>query len=160
MNKTTTIIIIALAVIVGGYFLFGGGYQTSQDSGTQTPSLGVPAPGFESVPETVVVPDGEGSGSSDENIISGSATREINMVSGNLFFTPKNLTLTKDQPVKITFQNTGTHTFTIDALGVNVALRGSSSVVEFTPTQSGTFEYRCTIPGHRAGGMFGSLSVE
>ncbi len=82
------------------------------------------------------------------------------MVSGNLFFNPNNLTLKKGQPVNITFQNSGTHTFTVDELGVNVPLRGSSGVVEFTPTQSGTFEYYCAVPGHRLGGMSGSLTVE
>jgi len=85
---------------------------------------------------------------------------EVSMVSGNLFFNPKTLTLAKNQPVKITFQNTGSHTFTIDELGVNIPLRGNTAVVEFTPTKSGSFEYYCAIPGHREGGMFGSVVVE
>jgi len=250
MNKTILIIIVVLVIIIGGYFLFSGRYQSS--------SLEVPAPGFESVPETVVVTsensviannqlqgnsvavasvqfvelgyiviheDAEGKpgpviGNSEllkegKNVIitlireskvretlyamlhkddgdgvyefpgddvplkneDGKvvlskflivdkaveitpSVKEISMVSGNLFFTPKDLTLTKDQPVKITFQNTGTHTFTISELGINVSLRGSSAIVEFTPTQSGTFDYYCAVPGHREGGMFGSLKIE
>lgn len=152
MNKTITIIVIALVVIIGGYFLLRGGYQGPQETGTQTPSSQVPAPGSESVPETVVTPS-EGESRTPK-------IKEISMVSGNLFFTPKNLTLKKDQPVKITFQNNGTHTFTIDELGVNEPLRGGSAVVEFTPTQSGAFEYYCAVPGHREGGMFGPLTVE
>jgi len=86
--------------------------------------------------------------------------KEISMVSGSLFFNPENLTLAKDQTVKITFQNTGSHTFTIDEFGVNAVLSGSSATVEFTPTRSGTFQYYCAVPGHREGGMFGSLTVE
>lgn len=160
MSKTISIIVIALVVIIGGYFIFRGGYQAPQESGTQTPSLGVPAPGFESVPETVVTPREEGLESPDESAIPELTVREINMTSGNLFFNPKNLTLVKGQPVRITFQNSGTHTFTINELGVNAALRGSSGVAEFTPTKSGTFEYYCAVPGHREGGMFGSLLVE
>lgn len=89
-----------------------------------------------------------------------SSVKEVSMVSGDLFFNPENLTLVKDQSVKITFQNTGSHTFTIDELGVHVVLSGSSATVEFIPTQSGTFEYYCAVPGHREGGMFGSLTVE
>jgi len=88
------------------------------------------------------------------------SAREISMTSGNLFFGPRTLTLAKGQPVKINFRNVGVHTFTIDELGVNVTLRGSSGVVEFTPDRSGTFEYYCAVPGHRGGGMFGSLRVE
>lgn len=254
MNKTI-LIIIALIVIGGGYFFFqGGGYQTSEEN----PSLGAPAPGFESVPETEVFTsensvtansqlqgnnvtvasiqlaepgyvaiheDAEGKpgpviGNSElleegTNVVitltreskkgetlyamlhadDGDGTyefpgddvpvknegggavlskfsiverivevvpsvKEISMVSGNVFFNPKTLTLAKDQPVKITFSNNGTHTFTIDELGVNVSLRGSSPTVEFTPIQTGSFQYYCAVPGHREGGMFGSLTVE
>jgi len=32
--------------------------------------------------------------------------------------------------------------------------------VEFTPTTSGTFEYYCSVPGHRESGQFGTLKVE
>lgn len=59
MNKTISIIVVVLLVVIGGYFLLRGGNQTPQESGTQTPSLGVPAPGFEDVPEAVVSPQGE-----------------------------------------------------------------------------------------------------
>ena len=89
-----------------------------------------------------------------------SLIKGINITSGNLFFSPKTITVAKDQPVVINLQNTGTHTFTIKELGVNVPLSGNSPVVEFTPTESGTFEYYCAVPGHREGGMFGSLKVE
>ncbi len=88
-----------------------------------------------------------------------SSVKELNMVSGNLFFTPDNLELKKGQPVRITFQNTGIHTFTIDELGVDVPLRGPSAVVDFTPNKEGQFEYYCAIPGHREGGMLGDLTV-
>ena len=81
------------------------------------------------------------------------------MVSGNLFFKPDKLSLTKGKPVRIQVQNTGIHTFTIDELGVNVPLRNSSEVVEFTPNKEGRFVYYCAIPGHREGGMLGDLEV-
>ncbi len=37
--------------------------------------------------------------------------------------------------------------------------KGAATVIVFRATESGTFEYLCTIPGHRAAGMFGSLIV-
>jgi plastocyanin len=89
-----------------------------------------------------------------------SSVKEISMISGNLFFNPKNLTLKKDQPVKIVLQNTGTHTFTIDELGIDELFQGDNPIIEFTPTKSGVFEYYCAIPGHREGGMVGLLTVE
>jgi len=150
--KNVLVIGVVILLVAAGYFIFksGGGEETDT-----TPQLGVPAPGFEGVPETVVGPSGD-----EEAMMEGSSAKEISMVSGNVFFNPKNLTLTKGQPVKITFSNTGTHTFTVDELGVDQSFRGSTATVEFTPTKRGTFEYYCKIPGHKEGGMFGSLTVE
>ncbi len=88
------------------------------------------------------------------------AVQELRMISGNLFFNPQEIALTKGRPVKITFQNTGTHTFTVDELGVDIVLRGSTAVAEFTPSEPGAFAYYCRVPGHRERGMIGSLSVE
>jgi len=149
MNKTILIGVGVLVVVIGGYFLLSGGYQAPEANLQQQPQLTVPVPGFEDVPETIVALKGETS-----------SAKEISMVSGNLFFNPESITLTKDQPVIIAFQNAGTHTFTIDELNVNIPLRGSSPTVEFTPIKSGTFEYYCSVPGHREGGMIGSLKVE
>ncbi len=85
--------------------------------------------------------------------------RTINMVSGNFFFSPNNMKLVKGEKVKINFQNTGIHTFTIDELGVNVRLTGRSGQVEFTPNKAGKFRYYCAIPGHAEAGMIGGLEV-
>ena len=37
--------------------------------------------------------------------------------------------------------------------------KGSSTAVVFRATKAGTFEYLCTLPGHKAAGMFGKLIV-
>lgn len=36
---------------------------------------------------------------------------------------------------------------------------GSATTIVFRATKAGTFEYLCTIPGHKAAGMFGKLTV-
>ena len=267
MNKGFIGILILIVVVVGGYFLYRGGYRSSQESDTLATSLGVPAPGFDSVPETAVSPtsqdsisainqktgtsvliqravlstpgyivvheeqdgkpgpvignsglfegvrqnlsvtllrssiegevlfamlhsdDGDGiyefpggdnptkdeegsvildkftiieeeAESDQEPTATVSQVKEISMVSSNFLFSPNSMTLEKDQPVKIVFQNSGTHTFTINELDVNASLSGSSADAEFIPTRSGTFEYYCAIPGHRERGMFGLITVE
>ncbi len=86
--------------------------------------------------------------------------REISMESGNLFYKPAAIKLKLNQPVKIIFKNTGIHTFTIDALGINVKLSGGSGSVQFTPKKAGAFSYYCAIPGHSNSGMVGTLVVE
>lgn len=144
MKKTVIITIIVLVVAGGGYFLFRGGYQI--------PGYGQPTPSQQVAPATTVPTPA----STQEAV----KVKEVSMTSGNTFFNPKDITLAKGEPVKITFQNTGRHTFTIDELGVNASLSGSSPTVEFTPTKAGAFEYYCAVPGHREGGMLGSLTVE
>lgn len=37
--------------------------------------------------------------------------------------------------------------------------RGSATAIVFRATKNGTFEYLCTLPGHKAAGMFGKLIV-
>ena len=165
--------------MVGGYFIFQDSYQQGAIIQTQSP-LYVAAPGQELVPKIIPAADEieeflledeaastvveEVVATPDDQIqpekITALLVKEISMVSGDLFFKPKVFTLIKDQPVKITFQNTGTHTFTINELDVNIRFNKSSAILEFTPSKSGTFEYYCAVPGHRKNGMFGSLTVK
>jgi plastocyanin len=48
-----------------------------------------------------------------------------------------------------------------DALAVHVAaaINGGSNVLQFTPTEPGTYEYYCTVEGHKEAGMVGKLVV-
>lgn len=96
---------------------------------------------------------------SPTDVMGSPTVKEISMNSGNLFFKPNTLSLKMNQPVKITFKNAGVHTFTVDKLGVNLSLTGGSGSITFTPQQAGTFQYYCAIPGHKEGGMIGTLTV-
>lgn len=86
--------------------------------------------------------------------------QEFSVTSGYLFFKPSTIKANANQPVKITFTNTGMHDFTIDELGVKVDLKGTRGVASFTPTKKGTFTYYCGVGGHKEGGMVGTLVVE
>ena len=50
------------------------------------------------------------------------------------------------------------HTFTIDELGIDVTIgpRGEKAL-SLSPSDTGTFEYKCTLPGHES--MKGTLTV-
>ena len=53
------------------------------------------------------------------------------------------------------------HSFDIDELNVHASMPvGQSAVALFTPTKPGTYTFYCSLPGHRAAGMQGSLIVE
>jgi len=42
---------------------------------------------------------------------------------------------------------------------VAAAINGGSGVLQFTPTEPGTYEYYCTVEGHKEAGMVGQLVV-
>jgi plastocyanin len=53
------------------------------------------------------------------------------------------------------------HSFDIDALNVHVPVpAGGSNLVFFRPMEAGTYEYYCSLPGHREEGMVGTLVVD
>ena len=54
------------------------------------------------------------------------------------------------------------HDFAIPDFAVKsdqISKKGSATAVVFRASKSGTFEYLCTLPGHKAAGMFGKLIV-
>jgi len=53
------------------------------------------------------------------------------------------------------------HTFDIDSLGIHVQVPpNSTAAVTIKPKATGTLEYYCSVPGHKDGGMVGTLSVQ
>ncbi len=86
-------------------------------------------------------------------------TKVVSLDSGNLFFSPSDFTFKVNQPVRVNYTNQGHHTFTVNELGVNVALDDASGSFTFTPKKTGTFSLYCAIPGHRDGGMEGTVTV-
>lgn len=79
-------------------------------------------------------------------------------------FTPSSITVKKSEEVQITFKNMGKypHNFTISQLNFasSTIQPGEQTTINFTPTQTGTFTYMCTVPGHADRGMKGTLTVE
>lgn len=80
---------------------------------------------------------------------------------GNVVFEPERLAV-EPGPLTVVTRNRDLfwHTFTIDALGVDVRVPvGARRRATFT-VRRGTYEYYCAIPGHRALGMEGVLVVD
>ena len=94
---------------------------------------------------------------------SGAATpKELSVEASDFKFDPVTINLKAGEPVQATITNTGTlaHTFTIPDLDVNVSLAaGQTATIDFTPTESGTFELLCTVLGHKDAGMVGTVVV-
>jgi uncharacterized cupredoxin-like copper-binding protein len=112
---------------------------------------------------------------------------EITLEAANLRYQPATLEVTAGQPVKLTFRNNDTvdHDFSILEIPMvamvatpepmaghdmgsmttdpqlHMAARmGTTNSLEFTPTKPGTYEFFCTVPGHKEAGMVGTLIVQ
>jgi uncharacterized cupredoxin-like copper-binding protein len=103
-------------------------------------------------------------------------------------FAPAQLTVTAGQPVELIFQNTGAveHDWSVreidlvgnptateesgdghmmgdmhDAPKLHVAAGpGTQGKLTFTPSKAGTYEFFCTVAGHKEAGMVGTLTVK
>jgi uncharacterized cupredoxin-like copper-binding protein len=109
----------------------------------------------------------------------------INVTSSGMQYQPSSLEVTAGQPLRLTLTNSDPleHDFSIatfpiegtvqtvghggHAMGdeaeqldlhVGAAANGSGTI-EFTPSQPGTYEFFCTVAGHKEAGMVGSLVV-
>lgn len=107
--------------------------------------------------------------------------RVIEMVTKDTRYSLSTLSLKKDEQVTLRIKNEDPveHDIQVDDLTVEKVsnagthdhstkpgqlhfhvMAGSTGEITFKATTAGTFEYYCTIGGHREAGMHGTLSVE
>lgn len=87
----------------------------------------------------------------------------VNMVDGKPAprFSLEKITVKKGDKVKLKINTiNGTHDFVIDEFNVRSETpTGKETIVEFTADKAGEFVYYCNMPGHRANGHWGTLTV-
>jgi uncharacterized cupredoxin-like copper-binding protein len=87
---------------------------------------------------------------------------EITVTSQGLRFTPDEIRVREGVTVRLTYENGGGgHDWVLDELDAATEfLRGGQSeTIEFVADEAGTFEFYCSVPGHRARGMVGDFVV-
>jgi uncharacterized cupredoxin-like copper-binding protein len=116
----------------------------------------------------------------------GPRVQELNLTAMDMSFQPNALEVTAGVPVRLTMTNEGAleHDFSIlempmETMGATAVpmeghdmtpmgeeaqlhmavAMGTSNTVEFTPTKPGTYEFFCTVPGHKEAGMLGTMVV-
>ena len=97
------------------------------------------------------------------------AVTEVTVVATDLKFAPPTIQAKVGQPIKIVLENKGAiehdiafPTIKADKPGATlkaVAKAGQTAILEFTPTAKGSYEYTCTIPGHKEAGMKGKINI-
>jgi plastocyanin len=83
-----------------------------------------------------------------------------------LRFEPATITVKKGTLVRVTLVNSSAmeHDWVVDNLdGKKIQVHAApkaSATVDFTPMAAGSYEFYCSIPGHREAGMKGTLIVQ
>jgi uncharacterized cupredoxin-like copper-binding protein len=116
-----------------------------------------------------------------------SAPQELSVAAKEFAFAPAALTAKAGQPITISLQNTGAveHDWSIREIAISgeatssgdapsghtmggmgdepklhVAVgTGGKGTLTFTPSKPGTYEYYCTVAGHKEAGMVGTLTI-
>jgi uncharacterized cupredoxin-like copper-binding protein len=112
------------------------------------------------------VSSGQGASVAVSAPASAAGTQQVTMTVGNsMHFAPATLAIRAGQPVELTLRNSGglPHDFTL-AEGASrpvkiEALGGQTGRGTFTIDTPGTYEFVCSVSGHAAAGMRGSITV-
>jgi plastocyanin len=99
----------------------------------------------------------------DEQAAAGEGAGEALAVeSYDIYFEPDELSVPADTEVTVQLPNEGAalHNFSIDELGIDVDIAPGATEETVINAPAGEYEYYCNVPGHKAAGMFGTLTVE
>lgn len=100
----------------------------------------------------------------DENATSeaSAGTTEQVVTSFDIFFEPRDIAIPANTDVSFRLPNDGVtlHNFSIDELGVDINIQPSETAEVLINAPPGSYEYYCSIPGHREAGMVGTMTVE
>lgn len=89
------------------------------------------------------------------------AANTVTMEAGNFYFKPKDVSIPASTPVTFKITNVAQipHNFSIDVLAISVALDPGTTTDVTVNAPAGTYQFYCNLPGHRAAGMEGTLTV-
>src|SRR5829696_4789346 len=85
-----------------------------------------------------------------------------NVTSFDIYFEPKEISISADTDVPFTLPNDGaaSHNFSIDELGIDVDMAPGATEQVVINAPAGEYEFYCNVPGHKEAGMVGKLIVE
>jgi uncharacterized cupredoxin-like copper-binding protein len=143
-----------------GFVLAAGGYQLPAPAAPRP--LTITAPGLAAPPAAPVQAPASAAPAAP-------VAGEVKVVATDLKFGAPTIQAKVGQPIKVVLENKGViehdiafPTIKADRPGSSlkvVAKPGQTATLEFTPTAKGSYEYICTIPGHKDAGMKGTIHV-
>lgn len=96
---------------------------------------------------------------------SGGGGGKITIEMGEYFYKPATITVSPGASVTVTLKNVGTlqHDYHIDVINQTSPMVDPGKSIDWTftaPSQAGTYDTWCTVPGHKELGMVGKLEVK
>ena len=90
------------------------------------------------------------------------ASEALVVESYDIYFEPEELSIPADSDVTVQLPNVGAalHNFSIDELGIDVDIAPGATEETVINAPAGEYEFYCNVPGHKAAGMLGTLTVE
>lgn len=91
-----------------------------------------------------------------------SGARTVGIEASNFHFAPGRIELDKGEEIALALTSEdGPHDFAVDGLGLVADVSGGDTTTQrLRIDEPGAYTFYCTIPGHRDGGMEGSLVVK
>lgn len=151
--KNLIIVIVVVAVIgVGAFYMLSSKPQESIQTmeGRKEDNSNM-----SSAPSMML--ESSESGAAEDSI------KEFTVTGSNFKFSQPEIRVKEGDTVKITFKNeSGHHDFVIDEFNVATEQTNgpTEEIVTFVADKTGTFEYYCSVLGHKQLGMKGKLIVE
>jgi plastocyanin len=159
----------AVLALLAGFILSAGitGFLLSANGGQVPMPLG--HPGIMAGPGMLVsAPQMQAPAPAQAAVAAGPL--EVKVIATDLKFNPPTIRAQVGQTVKIVLDNKGMieHDIAFPTIQADkpaaslkvLAKTGQTATLEFTPTAKGTYEYVCTIPGHKEAGMKGTITVD
>jgi uncharacterized cupredoxin-like copper-binding protein len=97
------------------------------------------------------------------NVLAVTPTKSDTLVAKDVKYAPTSFRLASGDVLGLYVENKdgSAHSFDIDSLAIHVQIPANATVlVPIKPTGAGTLEFYCSIPGHRAAGMVGTIDVQ
>ena len=87
---------------------------------------------------------------------------EVAVKASSFKFDPKSVTVKAGQATTIALRSTDIeHDFTVDDLHIHIHTgAGKTTKASVNPDKPGTYQFYCSIPGHKSAGMVGTLTVQ
>lgn len=180
-SSSGIIIAVVLALLLGGGLYVGLSNKPKIDANDEAPiSAEMPVPGMEGVDEMIVAPANDSmTGDDMAPPETGAASPApapapeptpviadniptFNISARNYSYSRNEIKVRRGEKVRIILDVTeGMHDWVVDELNVRTPIikAGETATIEFTPDQSGVFEFYCSVGQHRKFGMYGNFVV-